>query len=154
MWALLTQVLQVRHQRRRVKSSSSRRVKWWAITKRPDLDARSPSADGYFLQDRRFGFERRSDGQLKITGRLKELFKTSKGKYVAPAPIENRLNAHPMIELSLVSGSGSDAQPYALVVLAEQLAIRVAATKTVRTQVQHRTRAMLFDEVNRQIGRP
>ena len=29
------------------------------------------------------------DGQIKIIGRLKEQFKTSKGKYVAPAPIES-----------------------------------------------------------------
>ena len=29
--------------------------------------------------------------RLKLTGRVKELFKTSKGKYVAPAPIENML---------------------------------------------------------------
>ena len=29
-------------------------------------------------------------GRLKITGRTKEIFKTSKGKYVAPAPIENQ----------------------------------------------------------------
>jgi long-subunit acyl-CoA synthetase (AMP-forming) len=28
-------------------------------------------------------------GRLKITGRVKEIFKTSKGKYVSPAPIEN-----------------------------------------------------------------
>ena len=57
---------------------------------------------------------------LKITGRAKELFKTAKGKYVAPAPIENRLNAHPMVELSLVSGVGQPAA-YAMVVLAEHL---------------------------------
>ena len=30
-------------------------------------------------------------GRLKVTGRAKELFKTSKGEYVAPAPIENLL---------------------------------------------------------------
>ncbi len=35
------------------------------------------------------------EGRLKITGRVKELFKTSKGKYVAPAPIENELLLHP-----------------------------------------------------------
>ena len=32
------------------------------------------------------------NGTLKITGRVKELFKTSKGKYIAPAPIENIIN--------------------------------------------------------------
>jgi long-chain acyl-CoA synthetase len=32
-----------------------------------------------------------AEGNLKITGRVKDLFKTSKGKYVAPAPIEDRL---------------------------------------------------------------
>jgi long-chain acyl-CoA synthetase len=37
---------------------------------------------------------------------------------VAPAPIENLLNAHPMVEMSLVSGVGQPAA-YAVVVLAE-----------------------------------
>ncbi len=60
------------------------------------------------------------DGQqrLKITGRVKELFKTSKGKYVAPAPIENRLLAHPDVEQACVSGANMG-QPFALVVLGE-----------------------------------
>jgi len=31
-------------------------------------------------------------GRYRITGRVKELFKTSKGKYVAPAPIERNLS--------------------------------------------------------------
>ena len=35
-----------------------------------------------------------AEGNLKITGRVKDLFKTSKGKYVAPAPIEDRLVMH------------------------------------------------------------
>ena len=64
--------------------------------------------------------ERRSDGLLKVTGRLKELFKTAKGKYVAPAPIENRINENPMVELSIVSGVGRPSA-YGMVVLAEQL---------------------------------
>ncbi len=59
-------------------------------------------------------------GRLKITGRVKELFKTSKGKYVAPAPIENRLLAHPDLEQACVTGADLP-QPYALVVLAEHL---------------------------------
>jgi len=48
---------------------------------------------------------------LKITGRVKEIFKTSKGKYVVPAPIENRpvdfdfAAHHPAINLSCVCNS-------------------------------------------------
>ena len=34
-------------------------------------------------------------GGLRITGRVKDLFKTTKGKYVAPVPIENRLERAP-----------------------------------------------------------
>lgn len=86
--------------------------------KRPDLDAESFTEDGFFRTGD-LGVQR-ADGQLRITGRVKELFKTAKGKYVAPAPIENRLNAHPMVELAMVSGVGRPA-PYAIVVLAESL---------------------------------
>jgi long-subunit acyl-CoA synthetase (AMP-forming) len=86
--------------------------------KQPELTAASFTEDGFF----RTGDlgERRADGMLRLTGRAKELFKTAKGKYVAPAPIENRINAHPMVELSLVSGVGQPAA-YALVVLAEEI---------------------------------
>ncbi|HSB98814.1 MAG TPA: AMP-binding protein, partial [Burkholderiaceae bacterium] len=54
--------------------------------KQPELTAASFTEDGFF----RTGDlgERRADGMLRITGRAKELFKTAKGKYVAPAPIE------------------------------------------------------------------
>jgi long-subunit acyl-CoA synthetase (AMP-forming) len=55
-------------------------------------------------------------GRLRITGRVKELFKTSKGKYVAPAPLENRLLADARVEQACVSGS-SLPQPFAMVVL-------------------------------------
>jgi long-chain acyl-CoA synthetase len=86
--------------------------------KRPDLDAEVFTSDGFFCTGDQG--EQLPDGQLKITGRLKELFKTGKGKYVAPAPIENKLNTHPMIESSMVSGVGQSAS-YALVVLAEDV---------------------------------
>jgi len=58
-------------------------------------------------------------GRLCIRGRVKELFKTSKGKYVAPAPIESALLAHTEIDQACVSGVGLP-QPYALIVLAPQ----------------------------------
>jgi len=58
------------------------------------------------------------EGFLKITGRTKEIFKTSKGKYVAPAPIESLLINHPLVELAVVGGRGY-AQPFAVLQLAE-----------------------------------
>jgi long-subunit acyl-CoA synthetase (AMP-forming) len=111
--------------------------------KRPDLDAESFTADGFFHTGDRG--EIRADGLLKLTGRVKELFKTSKGKYVAPAPIENRLNAHPMIELSLVSGVGQSAA-YAMVVLSENLRPQMGDA-TVRAKVQKEL-GELLREVN------
>ena len=56
------------------------------------------------------------DGCLRITGRVKDIFKTSKGKYVAPAPIEDLLVTHPDIEACAVTGANFS-QPLALVML-------------------------------------
>ncbi len=111
--------------------------------KRPDLDAEAFTEDGFF----RTGDlgELRPDGLLKITGRAKELFKTAKGKYIAPAPVENELNAHPMIELSIVSGVGQPAA-YAVVVLAEELRRRLGEP-AVRAEVEAEM-ARLLDRVN------
>jgi long-chain acyl-CoA synthetase len=47
-----------------------------------------------------------ADGYLKITDRKKELFKTSGGKYVAPAPIENKLKESFFIEQTALVGDG------------------------------------------------
>ncbi len=58
-------------------------------------------------------------GRLKITGRVKELFKTSKGKYVAPAPIENKLQLHDAIEASCVEGLGRPS-PCAVLMLSDE----------------------------------
>jgi long-chain acyl-CoA synthetase len=44
------------------------------------------------------------DGYLRITGRKKELIVTAGGKNVAPAPLEDRLRAHPLISQCLVVG--------------------------------------------------
>ena len=47
------------------------------------------------------------DGCLVITGRLKELFKTSGGKYVAPVPIEQALAAAcPLVDQAMVVADG------------------------------------------------
>jgi long-chain acyl-CoA synthetase len=46
------------------------------------------------------------DGFLRITGRKKELLITAAGKNVAPAPLEDRLRAHPLISQAIVVGDG------------------------------------------------
>jgi long-subunit acyl-CoA synthetase (AMP-forming) len=107
--------------------------------KQPELSAASFTADGFFHTGD-LG-ERRPDGLLKLTGRAKELFKTAKGKYVAPAPIENLLNAHPMIEMSIVSGVGQ-AAAYGMVVLAESLRPR-QDEPALRAEVQAELEALL-----------
>ena len=59
------------------------------------------------------------DGYLRITGRKKELIVTAAGKNVAPAPLEDRIRAHPMISQAVVVG---DARPFvaALITLDEE----------------------------------
>lgn len=60
-----------------------------------------------------------SEGFLKITGRVKDIFKTSKGKYVAPSPIELKLSANKNIEQVCIVGTEIP-QPIALVVLSDR----------------------------------
>ncbi len=62
-----------------------------------------------------------SEGYVRITGRLKDIFKTAKGKYVAPAPIEAKFMENPMVEQVCVTGNNLP-QPVALLVLSEDAA--------------------------------
>ena len=57
-----------------------------------------------------------SDGFLKITDRKKEMFKTSGGKYVAPALLENQFKQSRFIEQIMVIGEG-EKMPAALIQL-------------------------------------
>ncbi|VEF12325.1 AMP-dependent synthetase/ligase [Pseudomonas fluorescens] len=82
--------------------------------KEPQKTAETITGDG-FLRTGDKG-EQDGEGRLRLTGRLKEIFKTSKGKYVAPAPIENRLAVHSRIEQVCVVGDGLSA-PLGLCVL-------------------------------------
>jgi len=82
--------------------------------KAPELTAEVLTEDGWLRTGDRGEVDEL--GRLRITGRVKELFKTSKGKYVAPAPIEGKLANHPAIEAVCVGGLGRP-QPYGLVML-------------------------------------
>jgi long-chain acyl-CoA synthetase len=66
-----------------------------------------------------------AQGRLRITGRVKDLFKTSKGKYVAPAPIEDKLVMHEAVEACVVTGANLG-QPLGLVMLNAEAAARAA----------------------------
>jgi long-subunit acyl-CoA synthetase (AMP-forming) len=114
--------------------------------KDPALTAASYTEDGFFKTGDRGEYD--SDGRLRITGRVKELFKSSKGKYVAPAPIENLLNADGRIELSCVTGAGLP-RPIALVQLAEELR-RTLAAGGARAPIDQAL-AELLDRVNTQV---
>lgn len=58
------------------------------------------------------------DGYLYIDGRIQDAFKTAKGKYVVPSPIEWKFGTNENIEQIVVLGLGL-AQPLALVKLSE-----------------------------------
>jgi len=114
--------------------------------KQPEMTAECYTEDGYFRTGDRG--ERDEEGRLKITGRVKELFKTSKGKYVAPAPIENLLNNHSEVELCCVTGSGNP-QPYALILPAEELRPKLK-DPAERARFEGELSALL-DSVNKEV---
>jgi long-chain acyl-CoA synthetase len=114
--------------------------------KQPELTAECYTEDGYFRTGDRG--ERDEEGRLKITGRVKELFKTSKGKYVAPVPIENLINNNHHVEMCCVTGSGQP-QAFALVLLAEDLRPKLSDS-TVRAQIEAELEGLL-KEVNQEV---
>lgn len=62
---------------------------------RPDLNALSFTPDGYFRTGD-VGYMK--DGELYITERIKDLFKTSNGKYIAPQMIESKILVDKYVE--------------------------------------------------------
>jgi long-chain acyl-CoA synthetase len=92
--------------------------------KEPEKTAECYTEDGFFKTGDMGEID--EQGRLRITGRVKELFKTSKGKYVAPVPIENKLGSHPKIEAVCVGGANQPAT-FALVLLSEDARKHIAA---------------------------
>ena len=82
--------------------------------KEPELTRQTFTEDGWLHTGDKGRLE--PDGYLRITGRVKDLFKTSKGKYVAPAPIEDRLVMHAFVEACVVTGANLG-QPLGIVML-------------------------------------
>ena len=69
---------------------------------RPDATGEAFDADGWFHTGDLGSLD--SEGFLSITGRKKELLKTSGGKYIAPVKIEARLKAPPFVQEAVVIG--------------------------------------------------
>lgn len=110
--------------------------------KEPQKTAETITEDG-FLRTGDKG-EQDAEGYLRLTGRLKEIFKTSKGKYVAPAPIENRLAVHSRIEQVCVVGDGLSA-PLGLCVLS---AVGLQDAASAARNALHASLESLLEEVN------
>ena len=92
--------------------------------KEPALTAEAIDADGWLHTGDKGALD--PEGNLRITGRVKDLFKTSKGKYVAPAPIEDRLVMNGAVEACVVTGANLG-QPLGIVMLNADAAQRSAA---------------------------
>ena len=82
--------------------------------KQPGLTAEVFTADGFFHTGDKGEWDEGVQA-FRITGRVKELFKSAKGKYVAPVPIEGMLAGNPLIDQVCVMGAGLRA-PVAVIV--------------------------------------
>ena len=133
------------------------------ITEQGEVQVRSPATMmGYYRDPEKTAETMTEDGflatgdkgeedelkRLKLTGRIKEIFKTSKGKYVAPAPIENHLVAHPLVEVACVTGANCTS-PHALVMLGEDVRPRIS-DPNYRKEVDERLKH-LMEEVNKDL---
>lgn len=112
------------------------------ITEAGEIIVRSPSLmKGYYLAPEKTAEtiidgwlhtgdrgEISDDGYLKITGRVKDVFKTEKGKFVQPNKLESMLSGSTLIEQICITGSGHS-QPLALIELSETARAMLPAGK-------------------------
>jgi len=98
----------------------------------PELTAQAYTSDGWLRTGDKGTLD--AQGNLKLTGRVKDLFKTSKGKYVAPAAIEALLAVMPGVEACCVVGANMN-QPLAILALTPDL-VKQANQPQARQQLQ------------------
>jgi len=110
--------------------------------KNPETTAETFTEDGYMRTGDKADID--ADGYLTITGRVKDLFKSGKGKYIAPVPIESKLASNVLIEQLCVMGSGL---PNAMVavVLTEDVAKEMSKDEIAESLIETIT------DVNKQI---
>ena len=83
------------------------------------------------------------DGNLWVTGRVSEVFKTSKGKFIVPTRLENHFGRSPILAQFCIMGHGLD-QPILLTTLSESGA--TLDPETVKSELQ-----LLLDEINTEV---
>jgi long-subunit acyl-CoA synthetase (AMP-forming) len=98
----------------------------------PEKTAETFTADGYLRTGDKGEID--AEGYVRITGRLKEIFKTSKGKYVVPAPIEAKILENTSVEQVCVTGSNLP-QPIALLVLSEEA--KTHSQRELKASLEH-----------------
>jgi long-chain acyl-CoA synthetase len=98
----------------------------------PELTAQAYTSDGWLHTGDKGMLD--AQGNLKLTGRVKDLFKTSKGKYVSPAAIEALLAVIPGVEACCVVGANMN-QPLAILALTPDL-VKEANQPQARQQLQ------------------
>jgi long-chain acyl-CoA synthetase len=91
--------------------------------KEPEKTQEALTADGWLRTGDKGSIDKQ--GLLRITGRVKDLFKTGKGKYVAPAPIEDKLVMHEAVEACVVTGANLG-QPLGIVMLNAEAVAKVS----------------------------
>jgi len=89
--------------------------------KDPEQTAQVLTSDGWLRTGDKGVLD--AEGGLRISGRVKDIFKTGKGKYVAPAPIEDKLVMHGAVEACCVTGANLG-QPLAILMLNMEAAQR------------------------------
>jgi long-subunit acyl-CoA synthetase (AMP-forming) len=112
--------------------------------KEPEQTAEAMTLEGYLKTGDRGEVDEK--GRLRITGRVKELFKTSKGKYVAPVPIENKLGQSSRLEAVCLTGP-SQPQPFALLMLSLDTQKEIGDGGVTREAVTKEFETLL-DQVN------
>lgn len=92
-----------------------------AYHKQPELTRDSFTEEGFFRTGDKGEWLDEVNG-FRITGRLKEQFKSAKGKYVSPASIESKFSGDQLIDQVCVMGTGLRA-PVAVIVPSENAGV-------------------------------
>ena len=90
---------------------------WWKVTiKKPEETAQAFTEDGFLKTGDAGEFD--AEGNLFITDRIKELMKTSNGKYIAPQYIEGKIGKDKFIEqIAIIADAKNMFQRWSYLVL-------------------------------------